>query len=70
MHQGALAFIDVEEGAANCCRRRAASVADQTANRLKTVAPERVRTTTFGDLLANRWQTALGGPPSMRQAGC
>jgi hypothetical protein len=32
MHQGAFALIDVEEGAANCCRQRAASVADQTAN--------------------------------------
>ena len=36
MHQGVLALIDVEEGAANCCRQRAASVAHLTANRLKT----------------------------------
>jgi hypothetical protein len=32
VHQGALGLIDVEEGAANWCRQRAASVADQTAN--------------------------------------
>jgi hypothetical protein len=32
MHQGALALIDVEEGAANWCRQRAASVVGQTAN--------------------------------------
>ena len=32
MHQSALALIDVEEGAANWCRQRAASVVDQTAN--------------------------------------
>ena len=70
MHQDALALIEVEEGAANCCRQRAASVADQTANRVKTVAPERVLTTTFGDLLANRWQTAVQDAPSMQQAGC
>jgi hypothetical protein len=35
MHQGALALIDVEEGAATVARQRAASVADQTANRLR-----------------------------------
>jgi len=37
---------------------------------LKTVTPERVRTTTASDLLANRWQLAVLLPPGMRQAGC
>jgi hypothetical protein len=70
LHQGALALIDVDERAANWCRQRAARVADQAHKPLKTGASERVPATTICDLLANRWQTALGGPPSMRQAGC
>ena len=37
---------------------------------LKAVTPERVLTTTFGDLLANRWQTAVRGAPGMEEAGC
>src|SRR5829696_2987742 len=31
---------------------------------------KRVRATTFGDLLANHWQTAVQSPPGMQQAGC
>ena len=60
MHQGALALIDVEEGAANCPDRKL----------LKTVTPKRVHTTTASDLLANRWQLAVLLSPGMRQAGC
>ena len=68
MHQGALARIDVEEGAANWCQQRAASVVDQVAKRSRWPTPERVRGTTLGDLLANRWQTAVGVAPPIRQA--
>jgi hypothetical protein len=55
MHQGALALIDVEEGAANCCRQRAA---DQTANRLKTVTTHRILTTTDGVFwqISGKWR--------------
>jgi hypothetical protein len=70
VHQGALRLIDVEEGAANWCRQRAASVADQTANHSRWSPPKRVHATTLSDLLANRWQTAVQSPPGMRQAGC
>src|SRR5215216_5892427 len=37
---------------------------------LKTVTPERVHTTTVGDLLANRWQLAVQGAPGIEEAGC
>jgi hypothetical protein len=40
VHQGALGLIDVEEGAANWCRQRAASVADQTANHSRWSPPK------------------------------
>ena len=30
----------------------------------------RVRTTTVGDLLANRWQTAVRSAPGTEEAGC
>src|SRR4029453_10026105 len=36
---------------------------------LKTVAPDRVHTTTLSDLLANRWQTVVRVAPCIRQAG-
>jgi hypothetical protein len=39
MHQGAVALIDVEEGAANWCRQRAASVVDQTASHSRWSLP-------------------------------
>jgi hypothetical protein len=68
MHQGALALIDVEEGAA--------SVADSAQRAwpterkpLKMVTPNRVHSTTVSDLLANRWQTMVRSPRGMKQAG-
>jgi hypothetical protein len=70
MHQGALALVGVEEEAANWCRQRAASVSRPDREPLKMVAANRVRATTLGDLLANRWQTAPRSPPSMQEAGC
>jgi hypothetical protein len=39
MHQGAVALIDVEEGAANWCRQRAASVVDQNASHSRWSLP-------------------------------
>src|SRR5678815_4071749 len=36
---------------------------------LKMVTPERVQATTASDLLANHWQTAVQGAPSMEEAG-
>jgi hypothetical protein len=54
MHQGALALIDVEEGAANCCRQRAASVADQTA----TGSRRSPRSVFLRPRLVVRWQIA------------
>ena len=33
------------------------------------VTPNRVHTTTVSDLLANRWQMAVQGAPSMEEAG-
>jgi hypothetical protein len=37
---------------------------------LKTVTPERARSTAVSDLLANRWQLAVLLPPGMEEAGC
>ena len=69
MHQGALALIDVEEGAATVAD--SAQQAWPTDRKpLKMVTPNRVHTTTVSDLLANRWQTAVRSPPGMKQAGC
>jgi hypothetical protein len=54
MHQGALALIDVEEGAANWCRQRAASVVDRAAN-----FPRRSPQSVFiRSLLVICWQVA------------
>jgi hypothetical protein len=54
MHQGALALIDVEEGAANWCRQRAASVVDQTAN----FSRRSPRSVFVRPLLVTCWQIA------------
>jgi hypothetical protein len=68
MHQGALALIDVEEGAPTVAD--SAQQAWPTGPKpLKMVTPNRVHTTTVSDLLANRWQTAVRSPPGMKQAG-
>ena len=68
MHQGALALIDVEEGAATVAD--SAQQAWPTERKpLKLVTPNRVHTTTVSDLLANRWQTAIRSHPETGQAG-
>jgi hypothetical protein len=37
---------------------------------LKKVASKRARATTVGELLANRWQTAVRSAPGIEEAGC
>jgi hypothetical protein len=54
MHQSALALIDVDEGAANWCRQRAASLVDQTANHSRRSLPS----VSIRPRLVTRWQIA------------
>src|SRR5829696_7633503 len=58
-------------GAASCCRQRAACSEPSRLcpKQLKMVTPERAHATTIGDLLANRWQTAIRSHPETGQAG-
>ena len=58
-------------GAASCCRQRAACSEPSRLRPkpLKMVTPERAHPTTIGDLLANRWQTAIRSHREMEQVG-
>ena len=68
MHHGALRLIDVTESSelrpTARCRR-----SPPGHKPLKTVASKRARKTTVSDLLANRWQTALGALRARNRPG-
>jgi hypothetical protein len=69
MHQSALALLDLVEEQRTVADSEQPAQPDQTANHSRWPPPERVPTTTLGDLLANRWQTAVRVAPGMCQAG-
>ena len=66
---GAFTLIGAQEGAENGCPQRAAFAAEKTANRSRRSTSKSARETTVGDLLANRWQTAVRSAPSTQEAG-
>jgi len=67
--RGCVSCRQCRRGSRERVPQRAASVADQAANRSRRSSPKRGRAITLSDLLAIRWQTAVQSRPGMREAG-
>jgi hypothetical protein len=70
MHQGCVSSHRCRRGSSELVPTVRSQRSGLDRKPLKMVTPERVQTPTVSDPLANRWQMAFRGSPSIEQAGC